>query len=310
MLIVKTLTMKNCPSCGKQNLQSAKFCRDCGTSLAEPTPGFATQPMAKALVKLIDSEFLTGWSSDENTLTVVSKQNPEAIAIVQRGTRSPSTLLITAPVGVFHQNLDKQWNFEDELFTPAELSVLNDQYMDYYSDDRPKSEEFGEKFHDEHYEYIAIGKQYIIDGIDVDMFDGSNSQAIVHCIATIKGINSRKKKKNAKIFPGLEGIEKWQVQRNFISSGKPVMFAAVPGTSSKSKKFPTLGYVALAEEWQAMLVQYEYEFSPVEESTVCILRSIFEIRDVWMETFSGITNSCNGHIAPASQLPKAVPFAK
>jgi hypothetical protein len=302
--------MKVCPGCTKQNLQSAKFCRDCGISLAEPKPGFATEPMAQALVKLIGTEFLTQWGSDQNTLTIVSKENPEAIAIVQRGTRSPRTLLVTAPVGVFHQNLDKQWNLEDDVFTPAELSVLNDQYTNYFSDNREKGVEFSEMFHDEHFEYFAIAKDYIMRGTEVDMFDGSNSQALVHCIATIKGINSGKKKKNSKIFPGLEGVEKWQIQRNFISSGKPVMFAAVPGTSSKSKKFPTLGYIPLAEEWQAMLIQYEYEFSPVEDSTVCILRSIFEIRDIWMETFSGITNSCNGHIAPASQLPKAVPFAK
>lgn len=299
--------MKKCPSCEKKNLQNAKFCMDCGTSLAEPDPTFSETPMAKAFVELISPDYLTAWADEGDILTIVSKANPEAIAVASRGTRNPSSIAITAPVGVFHKDLPQQWKLEDELFTPAELGVLHEIYADYYSESPDKAQNFSAIFHEEHFHYIVIANDLFMNGSGVDMFDGAHPEAIPHAVATIRTIDEAKNK-NSNIFLGLEGIASWNLSRCLAPSGQQAVFAAVPGTSNKSKRFPVLGYIPLAEGWQAIRIQYEYNFNPKEESTQCVLQSIFDIRDVWMESFARLTKSCDGYIAPFSALTKAIPL--
>lgn len=279
----------------------------CGASLAEPEPTFSETPMAQAFIDLISPDYLTAWSDQGDILTIVSKANPEAIAVASRGTRNPSSIAVTAPVGVFHKDLSKEWKLEDELFTSAEMGVLHEIYADYYSENPEKAQNFSAKFDEDHAYYIVIANDLFMNGSNIDMFDGAHPQAIPHCAATIRTIDNGKSK-NANIFLGLEGIASWNLSRCLVPSGQQAVFAAVPGTSNKSKRFPTLGYIPLTEGWQALRLQYEYNFNPKEESTKCVLQSLFDIRDVWLESYARLTKSCNGYIAPFSALNKAIPL--
>lgn len=300
---MKTLTMKICSACSKKNLQNANFCMSCGGSLAEPDPVFADSDMAQALIAHISDEYLSNWSSDGQMLYIAPRSHPDSIAVATRGNRNPRTLTITAPVGVFHGGLSKEWNLDNDLFNVAEMSILYDFYVDYYKKGRERAEEFSENMlTEDHMYYIMVANQLILDGAEISAYDCSNPKAIFEGVALIRAVQDRKPEKNRELFEGLTGVRKWNMEREWFSNGQANVFAGVPGSSNKGKRFPTKGYIPLNEGWNPLLLTYSFDFSPVEDSTMAALRSIFEIRNVWLPGFASLTNSCNGYIAPFSAL--------
>ena len=304
---MKTLTMKICTACSKKNLEDANFCMGCGASLAAPEPVFGHSDMAKALVDLIKDEHLMAWGDDGQMLYIAPRNQPESLAIATRGKRNPSSLTITAPVGVFHGGLSKEWDLENGPFTIAEMSILYDFYSSYYDEDPELAQEFSSKvLTEDHMYYIAIANQLLLDGGKVSAYDGSNPESIIEGIGIIRAAFERKPKSEREIFKALTGVKKWNMERSWFSNGQSEVFAGIPGSSNKGKKMPTKGYIPLADGWNPLLLSYTFDFSPVEDSTLAVLRTIFEIRNIWFPSLAKLTNSCNGYIAPFSALPDPV----
>lgn len=304
-----SFSMKKCKACEKVNLQNANFCMSCGASLAAPEPAFSDSDMSKALIKLISEEYLTQWDPAGEILYISPRNNPDSIAAATRSTRSPSALSITAPIGVFHSSFSKEWEIDKDSFNPAELSVLYDFYSDYYALSPAKASSFSsDVLSEDHIYYIALANQMILDGAAISAYDGSNPKAIYEAVAIIRKAQERKPKKERFEFEGLTGVKKWAMERSWFTSGASTVFAGVPGSSNKGKRFPTLGLIPLNEGWSPLLLRYTFNFTPIEVSTTAVLRSIFEIRDVWMPSYAKVTESCKGQFAPFTNLPAAEPM--
>lgn len=304
---MKTLTMKICSACSKKNLENANFCMSCGSSLAAPEPVFGNSEMAQALIELLAEEHLMAWGDDGEMLYIAPRNQPESLAIATRGKRNPRSLTITAPVGVFHGGLSKEWDLENGPFTIAEMSILYDFYSTYYDQDPELAQEFSTKvLTEDHLYYIAMANQMLIDGAPVSAYDGTNPQAIFEGSAILRRANERMAKSDGGTFQGLPAVRRWNLERSWFSNGQAEVFAGVPGSSNKGKKMPTKGYIPLADGWNPLLLSYTFDFSPVEESTQAVLRTIFEIRNIWFPSLAKLTNSCNGYIASFSALPDPI----